>query len=240
MSIKRKIKAFTIIELVATIFFMSLTTFLVLSITFKKDKIPKKVVSDIKNEAVCFVGSSYSTENPTYLNYDSTNGYCEIDITKIPELSSKEFITITLFGAGAKTDDTSKCAGSGEEKVVIYPSLVMPFKRVNQRACDSPMCEKCNSSTGECEQCVKGYKLNNGTCDVNFVYRAYIGASNTIGGQTEFVVVDNTTGEEIVLEVASGGTIASRACSEQENAQKSSSTRESGSRGKDGEVKLSW
>ena len=242
---KKYFKAFTVIELILSIVILSLTTMFAINITLKKTKTIKKAVTEKVTQYVCFMGSQHSDEHPEQLTYN--NGYCEIQGEQLRYLLTKEFIEIRLIGAGAATGYKSS---AGEDRAVFYPSLAMPYRRKADAAvCSSRTCERCNGNT--CTRCVKGYRLDgNGTCNVNFRYRAVLGKpiANQNGGETYFAVIES--GNMTILETAAGGTISNDRCPENADCTPitkcPSSTNEHGCTGagsnakRYGEVVLSW
>jgi len=229
----RILKAFTVIELVMSIFMMSFIAVLALSIVPKKDKVPKKVASLENSMSMCHVGTRAGGHiNVAGMDKDKRAGcyrpvsYRNVDRTKgvvIGNLYDKvnylEFIQIKLIGAGArggKIDGVEYCAGAGQEKTVIFPALSMPYPRSQEnkeRKCASPMCEECDNNDN-CTKCVKGYALVNNVCEPDFQYQSVIGltpAEPGNGGATYYMVCEhNKAGNPKnceVIESALGGTI---------------------------------
>lgn len=105
-------KAFTIVELVATMIILMVIMGSVVQIAFKKQKTPSNKVNDtnrkVFNSQECPSGEAlWTVENP----------------------EANEFYTVELIGGGAG-GTTNARGGAGESKAVYYPSLRGTYKIV--------------------------------------------------------------------------------------------------------------
>ena len=241
------IRSFTVAELVISLIVMAIITIGATNVVFKKADDPENIATETNNKWICYEGSSSSNNNEA--DYIPSIGGCELDITKLPEIANKEFFQIRLIGGGAGKGK-NKNGSNGEEKIVYYPSLVMPFRHEGQDVnCSSPFCNSCGADL-KCTSCVKGYKLTSNGCKINFKYRAILGkagSKNQNGGQTSLIIVDNSGKLLGVAEIAAGGITSESTTNSNEIIENTSSNNQSGNgqqtdgtNAHSGEVRIEW
>lgn len=269
-SIKNYKLAFTVTELILSLMIIGIVVLCSLSITFNKNKIKKRVVADSNAYYLCYEGAN--DLHGVYNENIAGRGIGGCDFYVLPKadvletqntpanLVTKEFVTITLTGGGAGMGNFGYSGNPGEQKTVVFPSIVMPRPiggkvAVSNNICNSLMCSSCGMD-GTCTKCITGYKLEKGVCKLNFKYRAILGqggAKGKNGGQTSLLMVDLDTGKVLgVVETASGGFTTSAQSPGQDGGidsqeKKTGSAFGSGNggytdspNGKMGEVKIEW
>ncbi len=223
-------KAFSIAELILSLFVLALVALAAVNVAFKKAKTLSEKANPIKPRIICntgycdFIPTSPFVEEKNknseeqekeykkfrkqgYIKYGYGNEY-------YAEMQSNEFIKITIVGGGAGGSEKTGGAG-GEKRVIMYPSLVRPlscetgYVPHGSRCCKSSDGIACDKNSPE--KCIGGYIEKDGTCKVNFKYRIYVGKGGSVnqnGGDTKIVICENgkpCNEYSPVLESAAGG-----------------------------------
>ncbi len=226
-------KAFSIAELILSLFVLALIAAAAISVAYKKTK----AVVDKKEGRMVKI---FECNNSTV----TKDGYCDFYVT-LPEikgsknlkkekggyytygtgyyadLQSKEFIGVTLIGGGAGGSNNAG-GGGGEIREIRYPSLSRPFPCDKDSIPDGNACyngEKrtCKCLTGYKDTGVRSSKKDGRpVCVPNFMYRIYPGkggGTNTNGGDTKIVICEigktcnDKTNNLGIFETAAGGKV---------------------------------